>query len=101
VAALNAHELSTARSLLTPPHERVVEDAPDSFFTNTKSITSLHVNRPFVIHQGLPMRVGVGVTFDLQQHNVESMPNGQTTWGYFLIRSGPNKRWLIYDEGTG
>jgi hypothetical protein len=103
VAALNAHDLRTARALLTPAHERLVESGEDSWFRNVRSVTHLHVNQPSIYrpHGHPPLLAIVGVRFVLDQYKVESMENGPTVWGYMLERQSPNQRWLIYDEGLG
>ena len=102
VAALNAHDRRTARTLLTPAHEKLVESEVDGWFTNLRSITHLHVYRPKVEHSDAwPMRAIVGTKFVLNQHKETSMPNGPTVWAYYLVRNSPKQRWLIYDEGLG
>jgi hypothetical protein len=106
VAAINAHDLTTARALLTPTHAQLVEREPDGWFTNIVSVTALKINRPFNDPLDARQRhyryaVGMGVTFDLKQHQVMSMPNGPTVWGYILVRNSRTQRWLIADEGTG
>jgi hypothetical protein len=100
VAALSAHDLRTARALLTPAHARDVESAADSWFTNVRSITRLHLDRP-AIEGAPPLRAIVGVRFVLDQYRVESMENGPTDWSYMLVRKSPAQRWLIAGEGMG
>jgi hypothetical protein len=102
VAALNAHDLRTAKALLTPAHERLVESGEDSWFRNVRSITHLQVNRPALSRsrQG-PLLAIVGVRFVLDQ--IQGGIDGERAYclGYMLVRHGPNQRWLIYDEGLG
>jgi hypothetical protein len=106
VAALDAHDIPTARALLTPAHARVVEGEGDSWFRNVVSITNLHMNRPYNDAYDARQRhyrfgVSIGVQFVLQQHRAMSMPNGPTVWGYILVRNSRRQRWLIADEGSG
>src|SRR5262245_19439744 len=106
IAALNAHDVTTARALLTPDHARVVGRAVDGWFTNTVSIKNLQMNKPHNDPYDARQRHFrycdvMGVSFDLEQRHAMSMPNGTTTWGYILCRNSPSKRWLIADEGTG
>jgi hypothetical protein len=106
VAAINAHDTATARALLTPAYGRLTADAPDSWFTNVESIKHLRLNKPFEdsnIAQTLHYRyaLGMGAQFALNQHKVLSMRNGQTTWGFWVVRNSRSQRWLIGTEGTG
>jgi hypothetical protein len=102
VNALDAHDVRTARALLTPAHARLVASEVDSWFTNVKSITHLRVSRPTIDRSAPPaMHAAVSVHFVLDQYKQESMPNGPTDWGYTLVRNGPNQRWLIDGEGMG
>jgi hypothetical protein len=106
VAAINAHNIREARALLTPAHARQVEAEADSWFRNVRSITNLHMNPPAVdrfdarrLHYRFA--VVVGTRFILKQRKVESMPNGPTTWSFFLVRNRRGQAWRIGDEGTG
>jgi hypothetical protein len=99
VTALSDHDLHTARALLTRAHARDVEGEEDSWFRNVRSITHLHVNRPWIDQKST--HAVVGVRFVLDQYKVESMENGPTVWGYMLVRKSPKNRWLIEDEGLG
>jgi hypothetical protein len=106
VSALDAHDIVTARALLTPAHARVVQGAADSWFRNVVSIKQLQMNKPFkdpydARHLHYNHCVGMGVSFALEQHQVMSMPNGPTVWGYTLCRNSRGRRWRIADEGTG
>jgi len=106
IAALNAHDLRTARALLTPAHERDVESEADSWFTNLRSITHLHLHRPAtdtIDARSMHYRHGVvvGAEFVLDQHEVESMEDGPNAWSFTLVRNSPGQRWLIGSEGLG
>jgi hypothetical protein len=106
VAALNAHDVRTARALLTPTEAKLVENSPDSEFRNVRSITHLSINRPFVDRfdaRSLHYRfgVGVGTSFVLDQYKVESQENGPTVLGFTLVRNRPLERWRIGDQGSG
>ncbi len=104
LAALNSHDIDTARQLLTVQHAREVKAEQDSWFTNVKSITSVHVEKPFGgggTQGGYPKRVTIPVSFDLMQHQVESMPNGHTEWSFGMVKKTPSDRWLIANEGMG
>jgi predicted SnoaL-like aldol condensation-catalyzing enzyme len=106
VAAINAHDVTTARALLTPSYRQLTANAPDSWFTNVESITHLRLSKPFedrnlahTLHYHYVL--DVGADFVLKQRQVMSMPNGQTTWGFSVVRNSPRQRWLIGSEGTG
>jgi hypothetical protein len=101
LAALNAHDTRTARSLLTPGFAMTVETNVDSWFRNVRSITHVRVNRPTIERDGQSLRAVVGVHFVLDQYKVESMENGPTDWGYSLVRTSSKRRWLISGEGLG
>ena len=102
VNALDAHDVRTARALLTPAHARLIASEVDSWFTDVKSIKHLRMSRP-TIDRADPrsMRAAVSVHFVLDQYKAESMPNGPTNWGYTLVRQAANQRWLIDGEGMG
>ena len=105
VAALDARDVETARSLVTPHHAAQVERSEDSWYRNVVSITDLRV-RPPVAQTGRGSQaegyrevVFVPVTFDLRQRKQQSLPDGETPWGYLLARNAPSERWVIVDEG--
>ena len=106
ITALDSHDIPKARALLTPAHAQDVDREVDSWFTNVVSIKHLRTNRPYNDVFDARQRhyrscVGLGVRFDLEQHEALSMPNGTTTWGYILCRNSSSKPWRIADEGTG
>lgn len=104
VAALDKHDLTTVKALATPEYAAEVERYADSWYRNTQSITDLRVEEPSPQSPGTAApaseeAVWVGVTFDLDQCNPESMPDGETGWGYVLSRPSPRDRWLVTSEG--
>ncbi|MGN6130385.1 MAG: hypothetical protein ACTHOK_08605 [Nocardioidaceae bacterium] len=102
--ALDAHDIETARGLLTAQHARDVEAAQDSWFSNVESITNVRVRSPthrVASPSGYPQRVTVPVSFELKQHHEESMPDGRTEWSYELVKTGSAGRWRIATEGMG
>jgi hypothetical protein len=105
LAALNAHDRSTAVRLLAPRHRAIVETEIDSPLTNIRSITHIRIGTVSPQGgQGPDARfeiVDVSVRFDLSQYRAESMPNGPTDWGYLVGRAHASYPWRIVDEGVG
>jgi hypothetical protein len=103
--ALDQKDVDTAQHMLTARRACVLAGDSDSWFTNVKSITDVHVGtpRPEPLQgsaaQGYCHAVFVPVDFTLQQKHEDSMPNGPTVWGYVLVRNSDKERWLIVDEG--
>lgn len=93
VAALDQHDIATAKALSTPEHAAQAERATDSWYRNVRSITGLRVGEQRPEEQG----VFVPVTFDLDQCDEESIQDGEMVWGYELVRTAD--RWLVTDEG--
>ena len=104
VAALDAHDVATAKALMTPRFRQLVEHQVDSWFTNTVSIRRLKTGAPYAV-PGVGSSVRrrfvryVPVQFDLEQRRQVSMRNGPTVWGYVLVRDRPPGRWLV--DGVG
>ncbi len=109
VAALNRHDVALASSMLTAEHLRTVKSEVDSWFTNIKTITALHVGTSVAentggggdLAAGYRQATRVPVTFTLQQKHADSMPNGVADWGYLLVRNTDAQPWRIADEGMG
>jgi hypothetical protein len=101
LSALNAHDLSTARTLLTPAHLKEVQRETDSWFNDLKSVHLLRMSQPSVLHRTFPKRVFIAVGITAQWHQLGTSTNGPGPYSYYLIQSGPNKRRLIYNEGLG
>ena len=103
--ALNQKDADTAEHMLTARRASVLAGDSDSWFTNVRSITGVHVGtpRPEPLQgsaaQGYRHAMFVPVDFTLQQKHEYSMPNGPTVWGYVLVRNSVKDRWLIVDEG--
>jgi hypothetical protein len=104
--ALNAHDCDTAEAVWTG-EER---DSTASWCDDVASLTNIDIGDP---GKERPRRsgqstseeaVGVGVTFDLDWrlfHDDGSMPEGDTVWGYLLVRDSPDAPWRIFSEGVG
>jgi hypothetical protein len=107
VAAVNAHDLDTAKRLLTPRWAATVAKQNDGWFTNLVSITDLTVADPMPQAAADSSRLDyrdvtyVPVEFTLRQRNQDSMPDGHTVWGFTLARNSATERWLIDNEGVG
>ncbi|BEP15045.1 hypothetical protein acdb102_33560 [Acidothermaceae bacterium B102] len=109
VGALNRHDVALASTLVTAEHLHIVKSEADSWFTNVKSITALHVGTAVAestsgggdLAAGYRQAMRVPVTFTLQQKHAESMPDGVSDWGYLLVRNADAEPWLIADEGMG
>lgn len=106
VAALDKHDLSTAKALSDSQMVEKTESTSDSWYRNTRSITDLEVREPIPntpgsgeTRAGERESVFVPVSFDLDQCDAQSMPDGETGWGYLLARTSPTDRWLVVDEG--
>jgi hypothetical protein len=101
VEAINEGDVDTARQLLTPQRAKNVGAQADSFFDNVNSITKLELlpERP-EFGSDYKFAVKIPVTFDLDQKEEMSMPDGPTDWGYLLGRNATNEPWRIYDEGV-
>ena len=108
VAALDKHDITTAKALSTPEMVEHTESTVDSWYRNTRSITRLWVGEPMPrgtdggqTRAGSREAVDVPVEFDLDQCDPESIPDGVMGWGYLVSRDSPTDRWLITDEGHG
>ena len=99
-AALSAHDITTAKRLMTRAQAERQESYADSEFRNVVSIENLVLANPRVTDSP-PYRYAVFVPaeFDLRQREEMSMPNGHNAWGYTLVRDSPTARWLINGEG--
>ena len=108
VNALDAHDIDTARALLTSEHSKDVKGQTDSWFSNVRSIADLSISAPVTesgrsdtAAKGYRFVVYVPVEFTLRQRHQVSMPDGPTNWGYLLARNTDTTRWLIVVEGMG
>jgi hypothetical protein len=105
VAALSAHDIATAKALMTSGFAHGVESAVDSRFTNTLAITHLRMGavEPGGDHESARRYryvLYVPVEFDLRQRRQVSMRDGEAVWGYVLVRNSGNARWLIDEDGV-
>jgi hypothetical protein len=108
VAAINAHDEEAGRRLSTPHFAQQQEGTEDNQFRNVVQISALQVETP-ISDGGYESPDGrryqdavyVPVTFTLKQREVVSMPDGHTSWGYVLVRTGTDQPWRINDHGVG
>jgi hypothetical protein len=105
VAALDAHDLRTARALMTPRFREDVGRQVDSWFSNVVTMRRLRIGRPLRDRHLASARrhrfvLYLGVEFDLQQGRELSMRNGPAVWGYVLVRDRPGARWLVDEDGV-
>lgn len=106
LAALNAHDCDTVRALTT---EGGSENAK-TWCEDVASLTDVDVanhlkGNPQQTGHSLPEEVAnVQVSFNLNWrplHNDGSMDEGNTAWGYLLVRTSATSPWRIFDQGMG
>ncbi|MGG5260641.1 hypothetical protein [Phycicoccus avicenniae] len=106
VAALNAHDCTVAEALSTPE----ARDQTASWCRDVGALDDLGV-APHVLEPpedsgraADELVANVGVTFDLDWRPLRSdvsMPEGETTWGYLLVRSPRERAWRVFEQGVG
>jgi len=106
VAALDAHDITTAKRYLTAGHAAQVASTHDSWFTDLVSAKDLSVHPAIAgphggVGDGYSQSVQVYVDFTLTWAHPETMPNGNDLWSYILVRNSDTDPWLIADEGLG
>ncbi|MBC6463903.1 DUF4829 domain-containing protein [Actinomadura alba] len=107
VEAINAHDSAAGRALSTSHFADQLDGMQDNPFKNVIEISKLRVEAPIPNGNESPdgkryhSAVYVPVKFTLKQREVVSMPDGDTTWGYVLVRAGADEPWRINDNGTG
>lgn len=98
--ALDAHDCGTAADLMT--------DDAGSWCEDVAGLGDVWVGRPVrerPIYSGRSSDVEVvrvPVRFDLDWrplHDDGSMAEGETEWGYLLVRGSPAEPWRIFDQG--
>ena len=103
--ALDAHDCATARSLATDGGR----DQADTWCDDVGALDEVQVGAAVAedpAWSGLPADaevVDVPVSFELtwrRFHDDGSMDEGSTTWGYRLLRDGPDGAWRIIDQGA-
>lgn len=102
--ALNAHDCGAAEALMTEGSE----DTATTWCDDVASLSSVKVmshvrEQPEQTGHSAPEEVAnVPVTFSLDWRLLQgdgAMNEGDTTWGYFLVRTAPEKPWRIFDQG--
>lgn len=106
VAALNAHDCEVAEALSVPE----ARDQTAFWCREVGALDDLgvfpHVLEPPEDSGRAADEVvaNVGVTFDLDWRPFRSdvsMPEGETAWGYFLVRSPRERAWRVFEQGVG
>ncbi|MGN0063663.1 MAG: DUF4829 domain-containing protein [Nocardioides sp.] len=104
--AITAHDCDTARVLSTDGFD----DTATSWCRTVSEIDQLDTEAPsselpeWSGHAPDEQVVRVGVEFDLEWRPWRgdvSLPGGDTTWGYLLVRSSDTAPWRIFDHGNG
>jgi hypothetical protein len=105
VRALDAHDFRTAERLLVPG---VRDTYRHTWFLDVDHVGSLTVGRVRAErpswsgrnHRTEVMRVPV--RWDVKWrfvHRHSSLPEGRSTWGFWVSRSSDQKPWRIFDQG--
>ncbi len=115
VEALDSHDCDTAEALVTASKR----DGTEAWCRNVRDMTEIQVGSHVVEQMGVtgstslrssaePKTSGevvrVPVTFNLEWRLFradDSIPEGTTDWGYFLVRESPMGPWRVFDEGNG
>lgn len=106
--ALNAHDCDTAATLMAPG----AEGDARRWCKDVSSLKDAEIVKPF---NERPQDVGyaagshvevvdLGVAFDLRWrafHHDPSLSDGETDWGYTLMRADSSAPWRIVDQGDG
>ena len=109
LAALDRHDIALAKQLLEPGYRKQVESEADGDFENVVSISDVRITGTSTdygpwrkpLPNGYSDVITVQTRYNLHQKRVESRNDGDTMWGYTLVRRGPGSRWLIEEEGMG
>ncbi|HEU4369011.1 MAG TPA: hypothetical protein VFV05_12385 [Methylomirabilota bacterium] len=101
--ALDAHDLDTARAVLTPERRVAVEQSQGNWFVNLRSVRNVRLD-PAVDapHSRGAYRQAVRVPAELDVtlfFETAGREGGSLTWGFVLVRNGPEEPWRIADEG--
>lgn len=106
LAALDAGDTSAALQLTTPRFQAALRAEVDSPLQNWVSVEGVRVGSPFkdkAVGSARRWRevLYVPVKFTLHQREEVSMRDGETNWGYVVVRNAPSDAWLIDDQGVG
>lgn len=107
LAALDAHDITNAKELLSRSHAEEVDHYADSWFRNIDSINNISTTEsgyPPGAHppgQGYAQTAAVRAEFDLHQKKIGSFSDGPNSWGYILGRNSDSEHWVIISEGNG
>lgn len=104
--ALDAHDLDTARELLTPYHRAKIEQATGNWLTNLRSVRDVRLHPVEDGRQewglGRDYAYAVRVPARLDIRFFSDVPQGRDTpfqWGFLLVRNAASDPWRIADEG--
>lgn len=104
--ALDAHDCATAEAVWTGGEQK----SAGAWCDDVASLTNIEIGRAFAErpqwsgHAAPEEVINVGVTFDLDWrlfHDDGTVPQGDTFWGYLLVRDSPNAPWRIFSQGVG
>lgn len=103
LAALDAHDLDTARAVLTPERRAAVEQSQGNWFVNLRSVQKVRLAAPVDTPYSrggyrqavrVPAQLDVALFFQPAEGD-----EGAFTWGFVLVRDGAQEPWRIADEG--
>ena len=97
IGALNRHDAATVVAL----RAKGANGLEPWYVENIVSITHLKVDPAYVSGAENAQTATVGVQFYLRQIQVDAQQNGETAWGYTLVRKGDSQPWRIQEEGVG
>jgi hypothetical protein len=103
--ALDAHDLDTARTLLTSDYRQQVDRTGGNWFGNLRSARDVRVRAAEDARDGYgvgshyPYAVRVPVTFELRLFFDQPVGDGPLNWSFVLVRKSVNEPWRIRDEG--
>lgn len=97
IGALNRHEEATVAAL----RAKDANQLEPWYVENIVSITHLKIDPTFVSGTENAQTATVGVHYYLRQIQVDAQQNGDTVWGYTLVREGGSQPWRIQEEGVG
>jgi len=103
--ALDAHDLDTARALLTPEHRAQVERTSGNWFANLRSLRDVRLQpaeddrEGYGVGSRYPYAVRVPASFDLRLFFDQPAGDGPMTWTFVLVRASVDDPWRIRDEG--
>jgi hypothetical protein len=103
--ALDAHDLDTASTLLTPDYRQQVERTGGNWFANLRSVRDVRVSAAEDARDGYgvgshyPHAVRVPATFTVRLFFDQPTGDGPLNWSFVLVRESVTEPWRIHDGG--